>query len=473
MSAPLWTFGEVREALGGRLIGEPPEGFSGVSFDSREIAGGELFFAIRGVRTDGHAYAARALKAGAALAVVARPDEDMRRAGPLLVVPDTLAALQALGRAARARTAGRVVGVTGSVGKTTTKDMMALAFSAVGRTHAARASFNNQWGVPLTLARLPRDAQYAVIEMGMNAPGEIAALAEMARPHVAVVTQIAESHIGAFGDLAGIARAKAEIFSGLAPGGVAVLNRDMPHFGILADAAAAAGAGEIITFGSHEAADVRLARAVSGETGVCVDATARGRALAWRVGMPGRHAAENSLAVIGAALALGLDLTAVIHALAAMRPPKGRGGRFRLAGPGGEILLIDESYNANPASVRAALASLAETAPGEGGRRIAVLGDMLELGAAGPALHAALAKDVEEAGVDALYVCGPLMKHLWEAAPARLRAARTETSGELPAILKRDLRGGDVVMIKGSLGSRMGPVVEALIGMFEPSGNEA
>ncbi len=469
MSAPLWTFAEVEKALGGAVMGTPPDGFCGVTFDSREVKGGEIFFAISGVRMDGHAFAARALKTGAGLAVVARPDEEMMDAGPLLVVPDTLSALQALGRAARARVRGHVIGITGSVGKTTTKDMMALAFSAVGRTHAAKASFNNHWGVPLTLARMPSDTDFGVIEMGMNAPGEIAALTEMARPDVAVVTQIAESHIGAFGDLAGIARAKAEIFSGMTPGGRAVLNRDMPHFDILHEAARNAGAADIITFGEGEDAGVRLGKAVNKDDCVCVEANARGQALAYRIGMPGLHVARNSLAVIGTALALGADLTAVIQALAGMRAPKGRGGRFRLSVPGGEALLIDESYNANPASVRAALAALAAARPGAGGRRIAVLGDMLELGEAGAELHAGLAADVEAAGVDALYVSGPLMAHLWEAAPARLRAAKAAHSDELPDILQRDLRAGDVIMIKGSLGSKMGPVAEALKSMFEQS----
>ncbi len=472
MSTPLWTWEEVRRAIGGEVSGEVLETFCGVTFDSREVQGGEIFFAIRGVRMDGHAFVVDALKAGAGLAVVSKPDDGMRAAGPLLVVDDTLRSLRRLGAAARERVAGKVIGVTGSVGKTTTKDMLALALSAVGRTHAARASFNNHWGVPLTLARMPRETEFGIIEMGMNAPGEIADLATLVRPDVAVVTHVAESHIGAFGNLAGIARAKAEIFTGLAEGGRAVINRDAPHWEILEKAAREAGAVEILGYGTSPDADIRLLDAAVKDDCVCVEAEARGQRLAWRVGMPGMHIALNALAVVGVALATGADLTAVLHRLADMRAPEGRGTRHRLRVQGGEILLIDESYNANPASMRAALAALAEARPGAGGRRIAVLGDMLELGERSAELHAGLVEAVEAAGVDALYVSGKMMRHLWDVAPARLRAARVEDPRELPGMLRSDLRAGDVVMIKGSLGSRMMPVARALREMFEPSREE-
>ena len=473
MSAPLWTWAEAFSALGGELVGSAPEGFSSVSFDSREIAGGEIFFAIRGVRMDGHDFAAAALRAGAGLAVVSRPDAEMKRAGPLLVVEDTLEALRRLAAAARERVRGKVIGVTGSVGKTTTKEMLALAFAAVGRVHAAKASFNNHWGVPLTLARMPREADFAIIEMGMNAPGEIADLTGLTRPDVAVVTAVAESHIGAFGDLSGIARAKAEVFSGLAPGAAAVINHDAPHAEILLAAARKAGAEPILTYGRGAGADIRLERAVSKEDCVCVEAVAGGERLAFRVGMPGAHIAQNALAVVGCGMATGADLTALVHSLARLRPAPGRGGRYRLSLPGGEALLIDESYNANPASMRAALASLAAAQPGRGGRRVAVLGDMLELGEQAPALHAGLAAEAEAAKVDALYLCGPMMRHLWEAAPEWMRAARAETPEALKEALLGDLRPGDVIMVKGSAGSRMGPLAEALRRTFEPEAQEA
>ena len=463
MSGALWTWPEVAGALGGEVVGTPPDAFDGVTFDSREVAGGEVFFAIKGVRMDGHAFAAEALRKGAALAVVSSPDEEMQAAGALQVVDDTLAALQALGRAGRARARAQVIGVTGSVGKTTTKDMLAHALVAAGAVHAAKASFNNHWGVPLTLARLPQDADFAVIEMGMNAPGEIAQLTAMARPHVAIVTHVAESHIGAFGSLEGIARAKAEIFMGLVPGGVAVINADAPHADVLRAAAEEAGAERIIAYGEGEGCDIRLLEARSDEEGVSVRARIDGEEAIWRIGAPGRHVALNSLAVIGTGLALGLDLPALMHRLAGFTVPSGRGQRHVLHLPaGGTALLLDESYNANPASVRAALTNLSETEPGAGGRRVAVLADMLELGELGPDLHAGLAPDVEKAGVDVMHACGPLMKHLWEALPAERRGAWRETAEDLLSVVLEDVRPGDVIMVKGSHGMRAWAIARAL-----------
>ncbi len=469
VKAPLWTWPEVRAALDGELIGDAPEGFTGVSFDSREIAGGEIFFAITGVRMDGHAFVADALKRGAGLAVVSRVDDEMRAAGPLLVVEDTLAALRALGRAGRARTSARVVGVTGSVGKTTTKEMLALALSAIGPAHAPPGSFNNHWGVPITLARIPRDAQFAVIEMGMNAPGEIADLAGMARPHVAVVTHVAESHIGAFDDLAGIARAKAEIFSGVVPGGAAVINVDAPHAEILLNAARAAGIERIITTGGEQA-DVRLIRAVNDvrKGVVSVEAEVMGQPVAFVVGMAGEHMARNALIVLAVAEALGLELSPVMNRLRDMRPLAGRGRRHELHLPGGVALLIDESYNANPASMRAALALLGEIEPDDKGRRIAVLADMLELGDRSADLHAGLAEAVEAARVDVLCTVGPEMAHLRDAVPAHVRGPHVDEAVRLEERLREMLRPGDVILFKGSNGMKLGALVRALKRDFAP-----
>ena len=480
MSAPLWTLEEVRAALGGEprsgeLIGEAPEGFTGVSFDSREIEGGEIFFAIRGVRMDGHAFVAEALKRGAGLAVVSRVDEDMRAAGPLLVVEDTLAALRALGRAGRARTNAKVVGVTGSVGKTTTKEMLARALSAIGPTHAPPGSFNNHWGVPITLARIPRQAQFAVIEMGMNAPGEIADLVALARPHVAVVTHVAESHIGAFGDLAGIARAKAEIFSGVAVGGAAVINVDAPHADILLKAARAADIERIITVGGGENADVRLLRAVNDARNgtVSVEAEVMGQPVVFLVGMAGEHMARNALVVLAVAEALGLELAPILQGLRDMRPLAGRGRRHTLRLPGGAALLIDESYNANPASMRAALAVLGEIEPQGNGRRIAVLADMLELGERSAALHAGLAEAVEAARVDVLCTVGPEMARLREAVPAHVHGPHAAEAAALEGPLREMLRPGDVILLKGSNGMRLGPLARALARDFAAGGEMA
>ena len=320
--------------------------------------------------------------------------------------------------------------------------------------------------MPLTLARMPRDTAYGVFEIGMNHAGEITPLVKLVKPHVAIVTSIAESHLGHFASLKEIADAKAEIFSGVEPGGHAVINRDTPYYEQLAAAARAKGIASIIGFGKHESAGVRLERvALHGEC-CCITASILGETVMYRLGVPGEHMALNSLAVLAAVKLVGADLARAALALARAQPAKGRGVRERLAIAGGEILLIDESYNANPSSMRAALALLAQ-AP-EGSRRIAVLGDMLELGQFGPSLHAGLSGPVDEAGVDVLYAAGPLMAHLWAATPAHRRGAHAETSRQLRESLLAQLKPGDVVMIKGSLGSLMGPLAEAIRAAFPP-----
>ena len=470
---PLWTPEAVLAATGGRLEGTPPAALTGVSIDSRAVQAGDIFVAIRGDSLDGHDYAAAALRAGAGLAVVARADDDMRAAGALVVVPDTLKALEDLGRAARARTAARIVAVTGSVGKTTTKDALRLALSACGPTHASVASFNNHWGVPLTLARMPREAAYGVFEIGMNHAGEITPLVAMVRPHVAIVTAVAESHLGHFASLDEIADAKAEIFSGLEPGGVAVINRDSAHFDRLAAAARAAGAARIVGFGEAAQAEARLTRVKLHEACSCVTASIGGVDVTYKLGAPGRHVVHNSLAVLAAVQAAGANLARAALALAALTPPKGRGVRHRLQVDGGAATLIDESYNANPASMRAALAMAGSVAPAGRGRRIAVLGDMLELGPAGPGLHAGLIAPLTESGIDLVFACGPLMGHLWESLPKAARGAYAPDSSGLVGPLAAALQPGDVVVVKGSLGSRMAPVVAAMIDKFGATRGES
>jgi UDP-N-acetylmuramoyl-tripeptide--D-alanyl-D-alanine ligase len=458
----LWTTEELVAATGGRLDGEVTRPIGGVSIDSRSIAAGDIFVAIAGENRDGHEFAAAALKNGAAVAIVSRPDPEMRDSGALLVVDEPLAALRRLAAAARARSAARIVGITGSVGKTTSKEALRLALAASGPTHASASSYNNHWGVPLSLARLPREAAYAVFEIGMSQAGEITPLTQLVRPHVAIVTTIAPSHLGHFPSLVEIADAKAEIFAGVEPGGAAVINRDSEFFDRLAAAARQSGIARIVGFGEHEAAEVRLRNVALHETCSCVTADILGETVSYRLGAPGRHLALNSLAVLAAAQLAGGDLARAAMALAHLEPQKGRGVRFRLDAPDGAITVIDESYNANPASVRAALALLGQAKPGRGGRRIAVLGDMLELGDEGPRLHAELAAAVDESGTNLVYACGAGMAHLWEALPATRRGAYAETSQDLEEAVLRDLRGGDVVMVKGSLGSRMMPLVDAI-----------
>jgi len=469
VDAPLWTPEELVAATGGRIEGTVTAALDGVSIDSRSIVAGDIFAAIKGETHDGHDFVAAALAAGAGLAVVSRANDAMRAAGPLLVVADDpLRGLENMGRAARARSHARIVGITGSVGKTSTKEMLRAALSASGKTHASAASYNNHWGVPLTLARMARETAYGVFEIGMNHAGEITPLVAMVRPHVAIVTNIAQSHLGHFDSLEGIADAKAEIFAGVVPGGHAVLNRDNPYFERLAAAARSAGVKNITGFGKHREAEVRLDRLVLHGECCCITASVLGEDLIYKLGAPGEHMAMNSLAVLGAVKLMGADLARAGLALATVEPAKGRGVRQRLGAPGGDIMLIDESYNANPQSVRAALALLANAKPGRGGRRIAVLGDMLELGHQGAQLHGELAEPVDAAQVDALYAAGPLMAHLWARTPAAKQGAYARTSEELREPLVAGLRAGDVVMIKGSLGSRMGPLAEAIRAAYPP-----
>jgi UDP-N-acetylmuramoyl-tripeptide--D-alanyl-D-alanine ligase len=467
--APLWTAEELVAATGGELEGSVSARLGGVSIDSRTLAPGDIFVAIRGERHDGHDFAAPAIRAGAGVAIVSKPTAEMRQAGPILVVKDDpLDALVRMGNAARQRSHARIIGVTGSVGKTSTKEILREALSASGLTHASASSFNNHWGVPLSLARLPREAAYAVFEIGMNHPGEITPLTRMVRPHIAIVTAIAASHLGHFSSLDGIADAKAEIFTGVVPGGTAIINRDTPYFERLAAAARAAGIGRIEGFGRSAAATARLERIVVHPDCCCVTADVLGENVIYRLGVPGEHMGLNSIAVLAAVKIAGADLARGALALAAAKPAKGRGVRHLLRIDRGTLVLIDESYNANPASVRAALKLLAATPTAKGGRRIAVLGDMLELGASGPALHAELAVAVDEAGIDTVYACGPLMAHLWDKLPQSRRGAHADSSDGIRSALISSLRPGDAVMVKGSLGSRMGPIVEAITARYPP-----
>jgi len=470
MSAPLWSFRDFLDATGGRPVGPEPEAISGVSIDSRTVSAGEAFFAIRGERFDGHDFVVPAVARGAATAVVgeSRLSALGTISGSLVVVDDVLEALCRLGRAARARSAARIAAVTGSVGKTGTKEMLAAALAPDGKVHFSPASFNNHWGVPLTLGRLPVDARFAVFEIGMNHAGEIKPLVEMVRPQVAIVTTVEPVHLEFFDSVEAISRAKGEIFSGVEPGGAAIINRDNPHFAALAEMARNAGVGKVYGFGEHTDADVRLEKVVLKELCSCVSASVLGEAMSYKLGTPGRHLVQNSLAVMGAVSVLGGELAKAGMVLAAMNTPAGRGTRHRLElGDGQSALLIDESYNANPASMRAAIALLGQAAPDKQGRRIAVLGDMRELGREAPALHAGLAEDLAGSGVDCVFLAGPLMASLRDALPRRHLAGYAKTADELEPLLVDSIVPGDVIMVKGSNASRMGPLVEALKARFD------
>jgi len=463
----LWTLSDMAKAMGAEKSGALPAQVPGLSIDTRGIIKGEAFFAIKGDNRDGHDFVEAALKAGAGLAVIARERRTLFAAdAPLLIVDDVLEALRDLARAARARSEAQIIAVTGSVGKTSTKEALLLALSADGETHASAASYNNHWGVPLSLARLPASAKYAVFEIGMNHAGEITPLTQLVRPHVAIVTSIAPVHLEYFGTLGKIADAKAEIFSGVVAGGAAVINRDIRQFTQLAKAAQASGIAQIVSFGASAKADARLKRKSLHAEVSCVQAKIMSHDVTYKIGAPGLHLVLNSLAVLAAASLVGADLALAALALNNLKPAPGRGTRSTLRVPGGSALLIDESYNANPASMEAAIALLGQAPAGPQGRRIAVLGDMLELGAQGIALHRALAGPIKAAGVDLVYCSGPLMNALWEALPSGIRGGYAETSAALEPAVLATMRDGDVVMIKGSLGSKMGPIVKALERQF-------
>ncbi|MEM7243466.1 MAG: UDP-N-acetylmuramoyl-tripeptide--D-alanyl-D-alanine ligase [Pseudomonadota bacterium] len=453
----LWTAAEAAIATGGKAVGDWQ--VTGLSIDTRSIAAGEMFVALKDQR-DGHDFVADALKKGAGAALVSRIPEGVSKDAPLLIVEDVLRALEDMGRFARARAAAKVIGVTGSVGKTSTKEMLRTVFDPNYKTHAAVKSFNNHWGVPLTLARMPAETEIAIIEIGMNAPGEIAPLAKMADLDVAIVTTVAAVHAEAFENVQGIAREKAAIFGGLRMDGSAVFNADFETVDIVAKAAKPF---KTITFGMHEDADFQLARVQSNGAVTSCLAEAHGTEIIFKFQAAGAHFAQNALAVLAAAEAVGMEMSRAMMNLADWTAPAGRGARSVLKLGGKSIEVIDESYNANPTSVGAAMAVLASSTPADPrGRRIAMLGDMLELGPEEAALHAGLADHKSLPALDLVHCVGPRMHHLYDALPYDKRGNWYSSSDELIAELDHMLRNGDVVMIKGSLGAKMGPIVDAL-----------
>ncbi|HJZ34270.1 MAG TPA: UDP-N-acetylmuramoylalanyl-D-glutamyl-2,6-diaminopimelate--D-alanyl-D-alanine ligase [Hyphomicrobiaceae bacterium] len=459
MSEPLWNWTELVTAADGIADGTPAWPIRGLSIDTRTLHPGDVFVALRDKR-DGHDFVPAAFRAGAVAAIV-RGDYQRGAAAALVRVADPLEALTNIARIARLRSSARMVAITGSVGKTGTKEMLSLCLSELGRTHAAEKSYNNHWGVPLTLARLPRDTEYGVFEIGMNHPGEIRPLTQLVTPHEALITSVEPVHLGHFGSVAEIAEAKAEILIGLVPGGTAILPRDNAHFKLLRERANEVGA-KIVTFGYHQDADFRGLQVDLGPKGSSVIAGFGTQRFPYRLGAPGEHYVKNSLAVLACLSALGVDIMKSLPALARISAPAGRGARTLLETDDGQLLLIDESYNANPASVRAALAAMATTPRDAYPRRIAVLGDMLELGDAAPELHRGLTDAIDAAGIDLVLASGPLMRLLLEGLTPAQRGAWAPTSVELVEALIATVRSGDVVMIKGSLGSNMAPLVAAL-----------
>ena len=468
MTAELWSWDELIAALPGCVAeGRPSVAITGFSIDTRSLAPGDVFVALKDQR-DGHEFVTSAAKAGSAAAIVAHDYQRVAGDRALLRVDDPLKALELLGQAARSRlgSGARVIAVTGSAGKTGTKEMLRACLSKVGQVHASEKSYNNHWGVPLTLARMPADARYAVFEIGMNHAGEIRPLVQLVRPHAAIVTTVEAVHLAHFNSVEDIADAKAEIFCGLEPGGSAIIKRSSPHYARLA-AHAKTYQAKVISFGLNPEADVYAEKIeLSGEAS---EITARigGNSLAYRLAIPGNHVAENSLAVAAAMQAIGADVATALGALANLLPPQGRGARVQLqiqtpGQPSGHALLIDESYNANPASVRAALETLGSISRESFERRIVVLGDMLELGAQAADLHRGLNAAIDAAGADLVFACGPNMKGLYDSLRPAIKGCHSETAAGLETALFAEIRARDVVMVKGSNGLKLGALVSAL-----------
>lgn len=451
---PLWTSQAIAQATGG--VASAPFAVSGVAFDSREVGPGDLFVAMKGESTDGHRFADQAFAQGAAGAIVGTPVDQ-----PHILVPDTARALAALGVASRKRMGGKVIGVTGSVGKTGTKEALyqALDRAEPGTVHRSVKSYNNHVGVPLSLARMPAASTHGVFEMGMNHAGELSALTRLVRPHVAIVTAIAPAHIEFFGSEEAIAIAKAEIFEGLEPGGTAIIPYDSPHVATLYNHAER-HAARILTFGRGDGADVRATEAVAAPGGgSLVTARLPEAELCFTVAAPGDHWVSNALAVLAAVEAVGGDLGAAGLALAEMPGLPGRGERLRVKAPGGEALLIDESYNANPLSMAATLRQLGRE---QADRRIAVLGAMRELGDQGAALHAGLAPLLAEGQVDFAILVGAEMTPLADALDGKTGFVHVEDRDAATQALRAEMRGGDAILVKGSNGVGLSRLVAAL-----------
>ena len=461
MTEALWTSDDIAAATGGRVVGRPFRA-TGVSIDSRAVDPGDLFVALTGER-DGHLFTPGALAAGAAGVLASKPVD-----GPHVLVRDTLKALEALGTAARDRSLARRAAVTGSVGKTSVTQAIAAGLAGAGRWHSSVKSYNNHIGVPLTLARMPWATQRAVFEIGMNHADEITPLSRMVRPEVVVVTTVGPVHTENFPDgEAGVARAKAEIFDGVEPGGLAVLNADNRWFEMLSQSARSAGA-RVVSFGSGEACDARLVDFRAAHGAASVRAVIHGEPVAYPLLQTGLHWGLNSLCALLALEAMDVDRGTALDALAAFAPLAGRGAERTVRIAGGAFTLIDESYNANPISMAAALKTLGGRQ--ERGRRIVALTDMLELGADALAFHAALAEPIEAANVDLVFCAGPMMKSLWDALPPTRRGGYAEAAADIAHAITSAVQPGDLVMVKGSNGSRAGAIAAALAALDHTGG---
>ncbi len=457
----LWTAAEVLAATGGN----GPQGWAaqGVSINTRTLRPGDLFIALKGEKFDGHDYVNDAFSRGAAACIV-MAGRAADASGPLVGVADTMRALYDLAGAARRRTDARVVAITGSVGKTSMKEGLAhilSAHAARGSVHASEGNLNNQWGLPLSLTRLPVSARFAIFEIGMNHAGEIEPLSRLAKPHLALVTGVEATHIGHFAGLEDIAYAKAEIFAGVAAGGTAIINAGSAHGDVLRAAARDAGCAHVLDYG-FSGHDARVEVLRTDARGSEIRLTLAGRCVDARLSVPGRHWAENAAGLALAAHVLGMDPAEIAGALEGLSPLPGRGHRLTVGTGEHAFTLIDDAYNASPASMRAAIDVLSMMAPDPGGRRVLIVADMLELGEHGPALHRELAPLIADAGIDVVHTAGPLAGVLRDALPAEMRGRHAGDARALAAQAEELAAPGDVVLVKGSLGMGLAGVIEAL-----------
>lgn len=471
MTDMMWHAQDLLKATGGRAINGDTWSATGFAMDSRVVKNGDLFIALKGDAgteryrssgNDGHDYVQAAYDNGAVAAIV---DHELHCDIPQIIVTDTFQALQDLGRYARGRTSLQTaIGITGSVGKTGTRDMIKTAFDgAEATTHASIKSYNNIIGVPYTLATMPLKTEVGVFEAGMNFAGEITPLSHLIRPTMAVITWIAAVHIENFDDgIAGIVKAKSEIFKGVEEGGCAILPHDNDYYDDLVVNARQAGIERIYSFGEHPEADARLVACDLSANGTTIKANIMGEEVDYTLHIAGKHIAVNSMIALLAVKLAGRDVKPAAQALSAIAPPEGRGTRETIALTNGSVTLIDESYNASPVAVKAALKVLSIIDPKGQGRRIAVLGDMLELGDYARDMHAGLAQPLQAASVDRLYCCGPHMKVLYDAIPDAMKGGYAASSSDLVTMVQTDMIPGDVILVKGSLGSKMKVIIEAL-----------
>ncbi|MDD3182492.1 MAG: UDP-N-acetylmuramoylalanyl-D-glutamyl-2,6-diaminopimelate--D-alanyl-D-alanine ligase [Alphaproteobacteria bacterium] len=458
-----WTAETVLCAVRGQSLHTQDWTATGVSIDSRTVQKDDLFIAIKGPSLDGHDYVRAAFDAGAVAAIVDHQPQLVPPDAPLLQVEDTFTALQDLGRVGRARATARIVAVTGSVGKTSCKEQLRLMLGAIDETYATQGSLNNHWGVPLSLSRLPPSAKYGVFEIGMNHAGELGPLSREVKPHVALITNIEAVHLEYFLSTEAIADAKAEIFLGMDPGGIAVINRDTPHYARLLAAARTQGLKKVLSFGLDPKSDAHLISQTTDETGTSVEALILGDKISYRLNTPGAHFAFNALGTLLSCAALGADISVCADALSAYQPPSGRGTQRKLQlKEGGSITLIDETFNASPVATHAAINVLGQIKPAPEARRILVLGDMRELGETAAALHAGLAETIFNNRIDLVHCCGPLMAHLHDILPPAMQGKLRTTSSELAPFVADDIHDGDVLLVKGSHSMHMDKIIDAL-----------